>query len=331
MTAEALSPERILHDLAELWTATGREGEAGVLRACAMTLIVVSEDVPEQPDLAETIAALMPEHPARAILIRVAPGAGRALSGRVFAQCWPTFGQRKQICCEHIEIAASEASLEDLPAALLPLLAPDLPVVVWWRIPRLVGAAPFRGLVALADKLVLDSQRRPEAASALARIAGMVHGGIPLGDLSWTLTTRWRAMLSRVFDNREALSRLQEVAELRLGFAGSLPPVNALYMAAWVMDSLADAGVEAKLNLAPDPALAAPSIRLEMTGGDFHVVLERRHDRISIQAGALSHWASLAQPTDCMLMREELGILRRDPIFERALASAARLAADYRP
>ena len=35
---------------------------------------------------------------------------------------------------------------------------------------------------------------------------------------------------------------------------------------------------------------------------------------------------NLPRPTDYLLMREELGIVRRDAVFERTLASAARLA-----
>jgi hypothetical protein len=35
---------------------------------------------------------------------------------------------------------------------------------------------------------------------------------------------------------------------------------------------------------------------------------------------------NLPQPSDYLTMREELGIVRRDAVFERALASAARLA-----
>ena len=35
---------------------------------------------------------------------------------------------------------------------------------------------------------------------------------------------------------------------------------------------------------------------------------------------------NLPRPTDYLLMREELGIVRRDAIFERTLARAARLA-----
>jgi hypothetical protein len=40
----------------------------------------------------------------------------------------------------------------------------------------------------------------------------------------------------------------------------------------------------------------------------------------------LSHCTSLPQPTDYMLMREELAIVRRDPVYDRTLASAVRLA-----
>ena len=39
-----------------------------------------------------------------------------ALAARVFAQCWMPFGHRQQICCEQIEITASDASLPDLAA-----------------------------------------------------------------------------------------------------------------------------------------------------------------------------------------------------------------------
>ena len=64
-----VAPDRILKELAD---AVGRsEGKrraaSGVLRACSMTLVVVAEEADDASALGETIAALMPEHPARAI------------------------------------------------------------------------------------------------------------------------------------------------------------------------------------------------------------------------------------------------------------------------
>ena len=67
-----IAPESILHDMADLWVTLGKEGEgdAGVLRACSMTLVVAAEESDDAQAIGETLAALMPEHPSRAIVIR---------------------------------------------------------------------------------------------------------------------------------------------------------------------------------------------------------------------------------------------------------------------
>ena len=326
-----LAPDRILRELADLWVATGQaeqaEAGAGVLRACAMTLIVLAEETEDMSGLGETIAALMPEFPARTILIRLGGTGEPALTERVYSQCWMPFGQRRQICCERIEIAASDASLADLPSVLLPLVAPDLPVLLWWRSPRLVGTPEYRNLAGIASKTIVDSASFPDRKTALPLLVEMAHGQTVLGDLSWTLLTRWREMLSGVFESRECLARLPEIASVVVAFGGERPPVFAWYMGAWVANALADAGVHACLTWQPRPELAGRALRVELSGGDFRVSLERNDDRLTIRAGALSHCTNLSQPTDYLLMHEELGIVRRDPIFDRTLASAARLAA----
>src|SRR5947207_6648238 len=83
-----------------------------------MTLVVVAEESEDPSALGETIASLMPEHPARAILIRLRGAGERALSEHVYQQCWKPFGQRQQICCEQIELTASDAALGDLASVL---------------------------------------------------------------------------------------------------------------------------------------------------------------------------------------------------------------------
>src|ERR1035441_6268498 len=109
-----IAPERILHDMADLRVSLGKQGEgdAGVLRACSMTLAIAAEESDDAQAIGETLAALMPEHPSRAIVIRFRAEDQRSLTARVFAQCWMPFGHRQQICCEQIEITASDASLD---------------------------------------------------------------------------------------------------------------------------------------------------------------------------------------------------------------------------
>jgi glucose-6-phosphate dehydrogenase assembly protein OpcA len=322
-----LSPDRILRELSDLWVTLGKQGEseggAGVLRACTMTLIVMAEESDDVSSLGETVAALMPEHPARAILIRLRGQGDRALTDRVYAQCWMPFGQRRQICCEQIEITASDTALADLPPVILSLAVPDLPVIVWCRSSRLVGMPEFRDVAAMARKVVLDSAALPEARPALRRLADAVDRGLILGDLAWTQLTRWRAMLSQVFQNREYLAALPGVSSIRVAF-GSGFETSAWYLGAWVVNSLAGAGIQASLDVVGDPA--ERSLRLTVAGEKLRVDLWRDETRLQIKVNDLTQCTNLPRPTDYLLMREELGIVRHDPVFEQTLATAARLA-----
>jgi hypothetical protein len=56
------------------------------------------------------------------------------------------------------------------------------------------------------------------------------------------------------------------------------------------------------------------------------VELARREDRLVIAVDDAENCTNLPRPNDYLMMREELGIVRRDTVFERTLASAARLA-----
>jgi hypothetical protein len=68
------------------------------------------------------------------------------------------------------------------------------------------------------------------------------------------------------------------------------------------------------------------SLSLELSGGLFHVKLSRQDDRLVTVVNEQSNCTNLPRPADYHLMREELGIVRRDAVFEDTLASAARLA-----
>ena len=324
--AATLSPDRILRELTELWVSLGRDGQAeagaGVLRACTMTLVVLAEESEDVSALGETLAALMPEHPARTILIRLRGAGEPILTDRVYAQCWMPFGQRRQICCEQIEITASDSALGDMASVLLPLGAPDLPLILWGRSARRPEIPECRPIAAMARKTVLDSAAFPDPRPALRRMAEAVRQGALRGDLAWTRLTRWREMLAQVFENRQALAHLAEVTWVRVTFG---PPneVLAWYMGAWVVNALSDAGVHPSLAVAPQPGVV---LRVELAGEGFRVELVRESDRLVVTVNDLANCTNLSHPTDYLLMREELGIVRRDPVFERTLASAATLA-----
>jgi glucose-6-phosphate dehydrogenase assembly protein OpcA len=319
----AIAPDRLLKELADLWVTLGKDGESGVLRACSMTLVVLAEESEDVSALGETMAALMPEHPARTIVVRLSGDGPRALTERVYAQCWMPFGQRRQICCEQIEIGASDAALGDLPSVILPLAVADLPLIIWSRSARLAGRPEFRDIGGMARKVVLDTAPFDDPKAALQRLAAVSARGVIMGDLAWTRLTRWREMLSQVFQNRQQLAKLSAVSELRVAFAAGLE-TSAWYFAAWVSDVLAAAGIQARTSVNPDQQ--ADSLRLELSGEGVFVSLTRSEGRLIAKVDHLTTCTSLPQPTDYLLMREELAIVRRDPVFEHTRASAARLA-----
>jgi glucose-6-phosphate dehydrogenase assembly protein OpcA len=328
--SSTVAPESILKELAALWTQEGKQGDAGVLRACSMTLVVIAEADDDAAALGETIAALMPEHPARSILIRLLGERERALSQCVYQQCWKPFGQRQQICCEQIEITASDPALADLPSVILPLAVPDLPVILWCRSARLVRRPEFGEIARMATKVVIDSAAdgvtSADAIDAIRRMADAVRSGggiadLVWADLAWTRLTRWRETLARVFENRDTLARLSEVNHVQVRFGPGFETA-AWYLAAWSANALASVGQV----VTPVVSKQEESLRLELSGGTFRVELSRQDDRLVTVVNEQTNCTNLPRPADYHMMREELGIVRRDAVFEATLASAARLA-----
>src|SRR5438270_8467650 len=94
-------PEQILKGLGKLWNSLGQEekqqGKPTVLRACAMTLIVATDENDCGFSASQTISELMHEHPSRGIVLAVSPKAERPIEARVLAQCWKPFGKAEQI------------------------------------------------------------------------------------------------------------------------------------------------------------------------------------------------------------------------------------------
>jgi len=321
--AATVAPDHILKELAELWVSLGKqengEAGAGVLRACSMTLVVLTEEGDDLAALGETIAALMPEHPARAIVVRLRGGTEPALSERVYSQCWMPFGQRRQICCEQIELTASDASIDDLPSVVLPLAVPDLPLILWCRSARLLSMPEFRRIVAMARKVVVDSAKASVPAAALTQMQELNSGGVLLGDLSWTRLTRWREMLSQVFENQVNLTKLIKVAKVEVQFGEDLEPAARL-MGVWIKEALARIGVDAKLDVTPGSGL-----RVKMTGEGLDVELYREEERLVVKVNGQAQCTNLPQASDYLLMREELAIVRPDIVFNEALSAAANV------
>jgi glucose-6-phosphate dehydrogenase assembly protein OpcA len=161
-----------------------------------------------------------------------------------------------------------------------------------------------------------------DAKAAMQRLAGSVSGGTMIGDLAWTRLTRWREMLSQVFQNRSNLARLPGARSVQVTFGPGMETA-ARYMAAWIGNVLEETRVKVAVSVGPEPK--GPSLRVELAGQDFSVRLERQDEKLVVTVNELRTCTNMPKPTEYLLMREELGIMRRDAVYEKTLATAARI------
>jgi glucose-6-phosphate dehydrogenase assembly protein OpcA len=328
-----IQPDKILHELSELWVSLGKQNgdeSTGVLRACAMTLVVVAEAQEDAAEVGETLALLMRDHPSRAVVVRVRDAQAPELEARVFAQCWMPIGQRRQICCEQIEISTSNASLTDVPTVVLSLVVADLPVILWFRPLRLVTSPALRDLLSIATKTIIDSAAFPDPQAALRQLARAAASGLLLGDLAWTRLTRWRESIAQIFENPTYFSHLPSITEVKIVHPDPVPPVGVRYMAAWLRRCLEQAGSKARVNWAPaGEADDCGLCRIDFSSADpsaFSASVRKvEGSTAEVRVNSLISRTVFHETSDYVLLREELSIPGRDPIFESALALAAEL------
>jgi hypothetical protein len=174
--------------------------------------------------------------------------------------------------------------------------------------------------------VILDSAALPDARAALTRMAGKSVHGVLLGDFSWTRLTRWRAILSQVFENRQNLAELQRIAKVTVVATGE-PSVAAWYMGAWVMDALAGAGAHPDFHMERTGESQPGELKsIVLSGAAFSAGLERCGARLIVTVGGLAYCNHLPALTEYSLLEEELRIVGHDAVFEATLVSAQRLS-----
>ncbi|MEP6715115.1 MAG: glucose-6-phosphate dehydrogenase assembly protein OpcA [Terriglobia bacterium] len=304
----SIKPDGILKQLGELWTTMAKPeaaelSEGGVLRACAMTLISFVDDEEDALALGDILASLMKEHPSRAVVVRLKEGED-FLDARVFAQCWMPFGHRRQICCEQVEITASMDRLADVASLVGPIAVPDLPRMILLRSARLVRAGALRKILALGDKIIVDSARA--GAPGFGELGGLLDAGHITGDLAWTRITELRALLAQLLDKRRPASILIE-------YAGKEAGPESRYLEAWLASSLEGCQVGLKgSGGAGDGKPRAIHV-------DTDLAVEIGHGAAEYDIGTLHRRASMSACSDQELLNSELSIVGHDLVFERAL------------
>jgi hypothetical protein len=309
---------RVLRELDALWRDAGKQEGAGVLRACAMTMLVVTGD---RNAAAETLTGITREHPSRVVLIEQRPGG--APSARANVQCWMPFGGRQQICSEQIELEAE--ALEDLLPVVRGVLVPDLPVVLWCRDLSLAASAGVRAMAALAGKVIVDTAGVPEATEARRFVEALRGGRAAVADLAWTRLTRWRETVQQAFRTPACREKLRSVDRISLLWAGAGTPSTVAYLAGWLRWLAPGAALELACI---DPQMPAPGMgrirELRLRGNEVDVRLVRPEGvGVAIEIESLAARVRFPRLDAASLLREELSVFTPDEHFEQAYARSA--------
>jgi len=325
-------PEQILKGLGKLWTTMGQEekqhGKPTVLRACAMTLIVATDEADNGYTASQTISDLMKEHPSRGIVLTVSAEAERSLEARVLAKCWKPFGKAQQICCEEIEIIARPDSWPNVGPTLVGLVAADLPSIFWCRHQAALspGAtddekAGLAAVVDLAHKVIFDSAGM-QPVDAINLISGWQSQHRVVADLQWTRLTPWREPLCHVFDNEMRQNRFASFHSFEIQHRDKTPCLFSLYMGGWLSSSN-KAPVTFKQVDCFDPGMHKVILRsdtetIEFTReADSCVTLTSTNGR--------SRKYNFGKPSLTALMTEELSVAGTDAVFNGAFERVKEL------
>jgi len=311
----------LLRELSETWRTMGHDESAGLLRACAMTLIVAAAENDDPQELGSTLASLMRQHPSRMIVLRICPKR-EEIEARTSVQCWMPFGRRQQICSEWIEISAPMGRLAEVVPLLLGLTVADLPVVLWTRHTALAAIDALRPVLPLATRLIVDTSEALDAGPALATVRSLADGPWRLGDLAWGRVTRWRKALAGM------LSSLPAPQTGRLQWAGEKMSMPACYLDAWLRASFPGLTIELSSCDPVLPPARVGRIRvLELKGPQLNVRLERPAggSAVSVVFNGLSSGLVFPSLDEAALLSEELGIAAPDHVFATTLAAARAL------
>ncbi|GAB3231562.1 glucose-6-phosphate dehydrogenase assembly protein OpcA [Glycomyces halotolerans] len=289
--------------------------EVGGTSSLALNLVALTtEDEREEVEQAASQAAQ--EHPYRLIL--AIPRDVDAAEPRIDAEV--TLGERLG-AAEAIILRLDGPATSHLTSIVLPMLAPDIPVVTWWLLDP-VRYSLEQELRTFADRRITYSARAADPVESLFRRAqGYVPGDT---DICWTRISLWRSLIASAFDG---VVHAVESIHIR----GSRQDPSAQLMAAWLDSRLGVAPtiVDTEVARNSEHLPAIESVAFSMAGGET-MEIERKADGETVlrHAGLPKRHQTLQGRTLGQLLAEELRHIDPDDAYRRVLDTFSRRYAE---
>lgn len=271
------------------------------------TLIVVA-DLHDYDAVMDACMDAGREHPSRIIVVTN----GTAKADRMDAEVH--LGE--DVPGEIIALRFQGELAQHRDSAILPLLLPDSPVIVWWP-----GTSP----ASLADDPIgrLGSRRISDAMGARKPLAALkiraAHIASGDTDLTWTRLTPWRALLSAALDQYPATIVRAQVEAAGDNAAG-------LLMAAWLRARL---GCPVAFVATDGPGITG--VQLDSADGAY---------RVERMDGMMARYETPGRPPRSVALRrrdinqlitEELRRMDADDIFEQAMTALLEHFDEFAP
>jgi glucose-6-phosphate dehydrogenase assembly protein OpcA len=294
-----------------LWDTTGnavvkalsaeRRTAGGVTSGLALTLIVVADEAEvRNAEAAATVAAAA--HPCRLLIVvrdevtheRSRLDAEVVVGGRLGP-------------CEAVVMRTRGRLALHAESVVMPLLAPDVPVVTWWRSgpPDRIAYDPL-GVV--AERRITDTTQADDPIAALRIRADDYAPGDT--DLAWTRITLWRTLVAGVFD-------ATDTDPVGVTITASPKDPSAALLGGWLTARL---GVRPELHAVSEPAMRGLTIDLS-DGGTVEITRHGDSARVR-RTGLPDRDLPLADRSVGDELAEELRRLDPDQPYAAALAAA---------
>jgi glucose-6-phosphate dehydrogenase assembly protein OpcA len=189
--------------LADVNTALARlraqaAAEAVSMRTSVMTHLAWVPDAWVDPARA-ALEGMAERHPSRTIVLFPEPNASdNRIDARAEVERWEVPDTDRRLVTEVVELTL-RGSRAGAPASVVePLLITDLPVFLRWRGEPPWGEPELEQLVAIADRLIVDSTEWDDLPQPYRGLAELFPR-CAASDIAWARTSRWRNHLATLW------------------------------------------------------------------------------------------------------------------------------------
>ncbi len=343
---EEAAPDAI-DELLERQRRERQQGDGGrpLVRASVANMVVVTHNRADGQRALAEVEGLGRWAPSRCVALIAEPPPAH---GRRRVRAWARAVHRHPELVWEEVVVQTNVDPDRLPAVVLPLLLPELPVFTWWAGTPPFDHEVFGELTSVTDRLIVDSAAFADPAGDLVRLAHCASALQPaLSDCVWGRLVPWRELLAAPFGGPPLREAVERIRRLRID---AVEATAGLELAGWFASRLGwqldhaellddertaryttptgacDVHLAATLGAG---TLTAVELEVDCDDGPATVRVEARPKYLVAAVSAPGQAASrrrVGSSPDRSQLAAELEQFGRDRIFEESLAQAATLA-----